>query len=205
MSKVARRDWALGLLAALALWPAVAGAQIRTEAADVQCPSVLGTGRLTGLEYCDVMTGRDPESGIRITIPPHQGDVTLTFDLHNRHTYSEDLIREGRGYRRYTATIGVLTPNNDLLTRAIIQSEFRSAADLEDRIGGGAGPGGVKAVAPSGTEHIVLTIGQNVPWVSVLGEKLVVVRPDAPEPDNFVGLGRPIAIISNVQIQYRPR
>ena len=63
----------------------------------------------------------------------------------------------------------------------------------------------MKAVAPSGTEHVVLTITQDVPWVSILGEKLEVVRPDAPEPDNFVGLGRPIAIISNVQISYRPR
>ena len=56
------------------------------------------------------------------------------------------------------ATIGALTANNDLLTRAIIQNEFRSAADLVDRVSGGAGPGGVKAVAPTGTESIVITI-----------------------------------------------
>ena len=206
MSRALLRACGMGLVAAgLALAPAPAAAQVRTEAAVVQCPAVLGTGRLTGLEFCDVMTGIDPEAGIRVTIPPHQGDVMLSFDLHNRHTYSEELVRSGRGYRRYTATIGVLTPNNDLVSRAIVQNEFRSAADLEDRIDGGAGPGGVKAVAPSGTERIVLTISQNVPWVAVLGEKLEVVRPDAPEPDNFNAPGRPIAIISNVQVTYRPR
>ena len=38
-------------------------------------------------------------------LPPHTGPVTLTFDLHNRHTYSEELSKTNRGYRRYTASI----------------------------------------------------------------------------------------------------
>jgi len=194
-------------LLATAVWglPAGADAQARVEVADVQCPSVLGLGRLTGRQFCDVMTGNDPAQGIIVTLPPRQGDITLSFDLHNRHTYSEDLIREGRGYRRYTATIGVLTMNNDLLTRAIVQNEFRTAADLEDRIDGGAGPGGVKAIAPTGTAHIVLTISGSDSQVSILGEKLEVVRLDSPVPDNFSVPGRPVALISNVVVEYRPR
>ena len=36
------------------------------------------------------MTGRDPRGRHLITLPPHNGPVTLTFDLHNRHTYSEE-------------------------------------------------------------------------------------------------------------------
>ena len=59
--------------------------------------------------------------------------MTLTFDLHNRHTYSEELIKTNRAYRRYTATIGVLTLDNTLLSRAVVQNEFRTAADLVDR------------------------------------------------------------------------
>jgi hypothetical protein len=205
MSRAA--GFACAALVAAAVWgvPADAVAQARVEAAVLECPSVLGMGRLTGREFCDVMTGNDPAQGILVTLPPRQGDITLSFDLHNRHTYSEDLIRAGRGSRRYTATIGVLTMNNDLLTRAIVQSEFRTAADLEDRIDGGAGPGGVKAVAPTGTERIVLTIPGNASQVSILGEKLEVVRLDSPVPDNFIGLGRPIALISNVVVEYRPR
>ena len=40
--------------------------------------------------FCDVMSGRDPAAGILIPLPPHRGPVTLSFDLHNRHTYSEE-------------------------------------------------------------------------------------------------------------------
>jgi hypothetical protein len=135
-------------------------------------------------------------------VPPHVGDATLTFDLHNRHMYSEELVRTNRGYRRYTATIGVLTMDNTLLSRAVVQNEFRTAADLVDRIGGGAGPGGVKAVAPTGTEAISITIPEEALSVSILGEKLAVVRIDG--VDNFTLPGQPVAIVSNVMLQYRP-
>jgi hypothetical protein len=168
----------------------------------LQCPSQLGDGVQTKRSFCDVLTGRDPASGIIVTLPPHTGDVTLSFDLHNRHTYSEELVKANRGYRKYTATIGVLTADNTLLTRAIVQNEFRSAADLVDRVGGGAGPGGLKAVAPTGMESIVVTIPAAEETVSILGEDLSVIRPDG--TDNFVTPGRPIAIISNVMVEYRP-
>ena len=38
--------------------------------------------------------------------------------------------------------IGVLTADNTLLSRFVVQNEFRTAADLVDRVTGGAGPGG---------------------------------------------------------------
>ena len=82
--------------------------------------------------------------------------ATLTFDLHNLHTYSEEQVKAIARYARYTATIGVLTLDNTLISRAVVQNEFRAAADLVDRVGGGAGPGGVKAVAPTGTESITV-------------------------------------------------
>jgi hypothetical protein len=122
--------------------------------------------------------------------------------LHNRHTYSEELIKANRAYRQYTATIGVLTADNTLLARGVVQNEFRTAADLVDRVGGGAGPGGVKAVAPTGTESISVTIPAAEQSVSILGEKLTVIRADG--TDNFSAPGRPIAIISNVMLEYRP-
>ncbi len=97
--------------------------------------------------------GRDPAEGVIVTIPPHT-QATLTFDIHNRHTYSEEEIRAGRGFAKYTAVIGVLSMKGDLLGRGAVQSEFRTAKDLYDRIGGGAGPGGTKAVAPLGNELV---------------------------------------------------
>ena len=181
---------------------AAAQAATRTEPAVFDCPALLGDGVRTQRVFCDVLTGRDPAAGIIIPLPPHTGPVTLTFDLHNRHTFSEELIKANRAYRHHTATIGVLTADNTLLTRAVVQNEFRTAADLVDRVTGGAGPGGVKAVAPTGTESITVTIPAAEESVSILGEKLTVIRVDG--TDNFSAPGRPVAIISNVRLQYRP-
>jgi hypothetical protein len=176
----------------------------QTEPAMFDCPSLLGEGVQTRRSFCDVLTGRDTADGIIIKLPPHTGPVTLRFDLHNRHTYSEELIKTNRAYRQYTATIGVLTADNTLITRAVVQNEFRTAADLVDRVSGGAGPGGMKAVAPTGTEPITVTIPATEESVSILGEKLSVIRADSVLPDNFSTPGRPIAIISNVTLEYRP-
>lgn len=171
--------------------------------AELTCQAELGVGIETKRRFCDVLTGRDPAAGVLVTIPPHRGAVRLSFELHNRHTYSEELIKAGTAYRKYTATIGVLTMDNTLVERAVIQNEFRTAGDLFDRIAGGAGPGGMKAVAPSGTEFITIELPESVgEQVSLLGERLTVVRPDG--VDTFSAEGRPIATISNVMVEYRP-
>jgi len=160
-------------------------------------------GVKTNRRYCDVLTGRDPAAGVIISIPPHKGNVTLTFDLHNRHTYSEEQMKDKRAaFARYTAVIGVLTADNTLVSRAVVQNEFRSAKDLVDRISGGAGPAGVKAVAPTGAESITIAIPESENQVSLLGEKLIVERADGTQ--TFSSEGRPIAIVSNVMIEYRP-
>jgi hypothetical protein len=210
-----RRRLLLLLIGCLA--PALAAAQARTTtrkpapppppakttaAAELDCPSPLGSGVGTRRLFCDVPIGRTPTDGITITIPPHRGATVLTFDLHNRMTYSEDLVRAGRAYARLTATIGVMTMDNTLITRAVVQNEFRTAVDLFDRIGGGAGPGGLKAVAPTGAEPIRVELPADLTQVCVLGEKLAAKRPDADEM--FTGPGRPIALISNVMVEYVP-
>jgi hypothetical protein len=173
-----------------------------TEPAMLNCPMTLGQGVRTDVTYCDVLIGREPAAGIVINFPPHQGPVTLSFDLHNRHTYSEDQIKSNRAYHRYTATIGVLALDNTLLSRFYVQNEFRGPVDLVDRIRGGTGPGGLKAVAPTGVEHVVYMVDEEEMGVSILGEKLNVVRVDG--ADNFTAPGRPIAVISNVMLEYRP-
>jgi len=174
----------------------------KQEAADITCPTPLGDGVTTKLAFCDVMSGRNPAEGILIKLPPHRGPVTLTFDLHNRHTYSEEQVKANRAFSRYTATVGVMTMDNTLISRAVVESEFRTVADLVDRVTGGAGPGGVKAVAPTGTEPISITIPEGEEEVSILGEKVTVERLDGTA--TYSSAGRPIAIISNVKIEYRP-
>jgi hypothetical protein len=173
------------------------------EAPEMKCPAPLGTGVNTKRAFCDVLTGRDPAAGIIITLPPHRGPVTLRFDLHNRHTYSEEQMKDKRAaFSRYTAVIGALTADNTLISRAVVQNEFRSSRDLVDRISGGAGPAGVKAVAPTGTEAITITVPEAENQVSLLGEKLVVDRAEGSA--TYTSEGRPIAIVSNVTIEYRP-
>jgi hypothetical protein len=173
-----------------------------TIAPEWMCPTPLGIGVNSKLAFCEVMTGRDPSMGILVKLPPHTGPVTLTFDLHNRHTYSEDQVKAHRAFARYTATVGVLTMDNTLISRAVVQNEFRTTADFVDRITGGAGPGGIKAVGPTGTESISILIPESENQVRILGEKLTVERLDGNA--TYTQEGRPIADISNVMIQYQP-
>ena len=178
-----------------------APAAVKTEPAKVQCPESLGAGLRTKAQYCFVLSGRDPAAGVIVTIPAHTGPATLIFDLHNRHTYSEDEVKAGRGYASYTAVIGVLTMKGELLGRGAVRSEFRTAADLFERIGGGAGPGGTKAVAPIGQETVQVTVPAGVTQVSLLGEvldALTAIGRESASP------GRPVAIVSNVRVEYRP-
>src|SRR5258708_39568520 len=98
--------------------------------------------------------------------------------------------------------MGMLTMANTRVSRAVVQNEFRTAADLVDRVAGGAGPGGVKAVAPTGSEPITIAIPEAEAEVSLLGEKLAVDRIDGAA--TYSQAGRPIAVISNVALEYKP-
>src|ERR687891_983984 len=181
-------------------------AALKKEAPEMTCPTPLGVGVRTRASFCEINIGRDPATGVIIKLPPHRGPVTLSFNLHNRHLYSEEQVKAKRGYARYTATIGVLSLDNTLISRAVVQNEFRTAADLVDRIGGGAG-GGVKAVAPTGNEAVVITVPEAEEAVSLLGEKLTVERIDDSnrfDSRTYVQPDRPIADVSNVMIEYRP-
>ena len=181
--------------------PTPAPVALKTATPEVKCPSLIGMGVKTVRSFCDVPAGRDPAQGIIVTLPPHTGTATLSFDLHARHVYSEDEMKRGKVYARYRAGIGVLSMKGDLLSRAAIESEFRSATDLFDRIGGGAGPGSLKAVAPAGKEQVFITIPANVDQVSLLGEVLDAITPAGHE--TVVMPGRPVAIVSNMLFEYR--
>ena len=177
-------------------------AALKVEPAAVKCSELLGTGVKSHATFCFVLAGRDPAQGVLVTIPPHTGTATLSFSLHNRHTYSEEEMKAGQGFAKYTAVIGVLSMTGDLLGRGAVQTEFRAAKDLYDRVSGGAGPGGVKAVAPTGKESVTVLIPEGELAVSLLGEKLAVERID--DRTTYSQPGRPIAVVSNVMLEYRP-
>ena len=184
--------------------PAAAPA-VRTEPAKLRCPQPLGQGVQTGRMFCDVVITREPTEGVVVFLPPHTGEMTLTFDLHNRHTYSEELVKAKRAFRRYTATIGLLALDNTPLGRAVVHNAFRTAVDLFDRVSGGGGPAGLKAVAPTGVEAVSVVIPADEPTegVSIVGLKLTEQRFDG-ATDTFVAVGRPVAVISNITLAYRP-
>ena len=173
----------------------------KLEPAVVKCPESLGTGVKTKSSFCFVLAGRDPAAGVIVTIPPHTGTATLRFDLHNRHTYSEEEVKAGRAFATYSAVIGALTMTGELLGRGAVQSEFRRSRDLYDRITGGAGPGGVKAVAPIGRQEVTITVPAKIDQVSLLGE---ILNASTSAGREVASPGRPVAIVSNVQVEYQP-
>ena len=193
-----------------AIAAAMAGAAIastgaqsrRVEPAQVECPSVLGIGVDTDRTYCDVPIGDEIADGVLVRIPPHRGPATVTFTLHGRHTYSEDEVARGRGYARYLATT-VVASSEEVLARPVVLAEFHGAFDLVDRVGGGAGPGGVKAIAPVGAEGIRVIVPSNVTEISIVGLELEVRRVDSRE--THITRGRAIALVSDVHVEYRAR
>jgi len=174
----------------------------KTATPEIKCPSLIGMGVKTVRSFCDVPAGRDPEQGIVISLPAHAGNGSLTFDLHARHLYSEDEMKGGKAYARYRAVVGALTMKGDLLARGAVEAEFRTAADLFDRIGGGNGPGGLKAVAPTGREQVIVEVPADVDRVALLGETLDAITPAGHE--TAVLPGRPVAIVSNMLFEYKP-
>lgn len=195
-----------GLLAAATLGlDADAAAQRRrrvepkTETPEIHCQAVLGTGVQTGRTFCDVATARDASGGVILCFPRHQGPATLTFELHNRHVYSEDLIRAGQAFRRYTATVVVITMENLILGRGTAMSEFRTAADLLDRVEGPTGP---KPVAVLASEPVTVEVPEGVEEIAIVGERLTTLRLDGRE--EVESPGRLIASVSNITITYVP-
>lgn len=169
------------------------------EAPLMQCPSVLGNGAKSQRLFCDVLVGSHAAGGLRINIPEHQGVATLRFTLHNRQVVADE---PGPAFARYTAALKIVKNDGAVLGNAIVQSEYRTPADLIERISGGAGPGGVKTVAPTGAEPIVVDVPADVREVSLLGDQLKIERLGGTELINTPG--RPIAVVSQVQVEYRP-
>jgi hypothetical protein len=176
-------------------------AALKVEPAAVKCAEVLGTGVRTAATFCFVLAGRDPAEGVLVPVPPNT-EATLLFDLHNRHTYSEEEMRAGRRFAKYMAVIGVLTMKGELVSRAAVQSEFRGAGDLYDRITGGAGPGGVKAVAPIGREQVIVPLPAGIDQVSLIG---LVLDATTAAGHETATPGRPVALVSNVRVEFRPK
>lgn len=204
-SPVRRWTWAvLAGFAAGAAPPAEGGQGRLVESVEVRCPEVLGIGVETDLVFCDVLAQQDPALGVIVVLPPRRGEATLSFNLHNRQIYSEDDVRRGRAYARYLAEVAVASPAGDVLARRYVLNEFRTADDLFDRVAGGAGPEGIKAIAPTGVERVSVTVPADLEQVVIVGQTLELTGADG-GIERIWSPGRPVAVISEVQLEYTSR
>jgi hypothetical protein len=171
----------------------------KTEPPEMICRAELGAGASTGRTFCDVPAAAHAGEGVLLCLPRHRGTATLTFDLHGRHVYSEEQVRGGSAFRRYAAGVVVLTMDNGILGRGFVESEFRSVADLFDRV---TTAEGTKAVAPLKPETISIDVPAGITDVAIVGERLVITRLDG--ADTITQPGRLLATISNISITYEP-
>jgi hypothetical protein len=169
----------------------------------VACVGDLGQGLRTKRQFCDVIVGKDRTDSISITLPPHKGAASVTFDLHNRFGIPEAGTPPERAYARHLAVVAVVAPGGSVVARLVVEGEFRSAASLFDRIGGGSGPGGAKAIGPGPAEPIRVAIPAALSAFGVVGVKLTVTTGRG--TDVFDSPGRPVAIASNFKVEYTPK
>jgi hypothetical protein len=162
------------------------------------CPADLGKGVKSRRAFCDVAATTDPVKGASMRIPPHTGASTLRFDLHNRFAVAGKPLP----FARASALVAVINGSSGaLIERAAVVSELRTEVDLFDRIVG-SGPGGTKAIAPGRAQPVTITIPAAVTSISIVGVRVDLTTKAGSEV--FSSPGRPIAIVSNLRLEYTP-
>ena len=164
------------------------------------CASNLGAGQKSGRQFCDAIVGSRPEDSIAMNIPAHTGPATLLFDLHPRIQAPPANADPAQVFARHSALVAIVGPTGSVISRAALIREYRTPADLFDRISGTL-PGGVKAIAPGQPESIRITIPAGVKAVGIVGVRLDVMTRALRAAYDQPGL--PVAIISNARIEYR--
>jgi hypothetical protein len=167
------------------------------------CAASLGMGLKSKREFCDVIIAKLPKDSVAITIPAHTGTATLLFDLHNRFPLPAINVGTALSFARHEAIVSLVKANGDVLNRAAVVREFRRPEDLFDQITGGGRPGGVKGVAPGEAEPIRFTIPAGISQVGIVGSRLQTLT-RAGGDEVFETPGRPVAIVSNIRLEYKP-
>lgn len=168
------------------------------------CAASLGTGVKSKRTFCDLIIASSSAESVSMTIPARTGAATLYFDLHNRFDVPAVAGYPGASYARHEAVVRIIQPDGEVIGRAAVVRDFRSAADLFDQLSDGGRPGGVKAVAPGPPEAVRFAIPAGITAVGIVGERLRV-RTAVGGEEVFDAPGRPVAIASNIRLEYRPR
>ena len=174
--------------------------QLTTE---LSCAADLGLGVKSKRQFCDVMIAATGSGSVSVKIPPRTGPATVMFDLHNRFTVMAGVVDPGQAFVKYAALAAVVRPNGQVIGRAAVLQEYRTAQDLFDRIGGGGRPTGLKAVAPGQPQAVKVVVPAGVDTVGIVGVRLEATTRDGSAV--YENAARPIAIVSNLRVEYIPR
>ncbi len=174
----------------------------RVTTTTATCRADLGPGATSARRFCDILITKAGAETVAMTIPAHTGTATLRFDLHNRFTVPLGPPNPGAAFARHTAVVAVHRSTGEILTHVVVESEFRTVRDLFDRITG-VGPGGVKAVAPGPADPHEVTLPSTVTGIALGGVRVEVMTRDGQHTHTAEGL--PVALVSNLRIDYLPR
>ena len=200
---------AIGIvLAASATVPAAQRGQTKRPATPqkishvVTCAVPLGSGVKSKREFCDVMIATEPLRSVSVDIPAHTGPATLLFDLHAHFNVPPTATEPAQAFERHTASIAIIKPTGEVIDRGALVAEYRTVQNLFDRIAGD-GPGGVKVVAPGPALSQRFTLPAGLTSFGIVGTRLEVLTTTG--KSSFDTPGRPVAMLSNLRVEFTPR
>ena len=167
------------------------------------CAADLGVGVSSRRRFCDVIVAWVAADSVSIVIPPHTGASTLAFDLHNRFSVPAAPRDSATAFVRQVAVVAVIRQTGEVLGRGAVQRDYRSPKDLFDRIAGTGRGAAPKGDAPGAPMAVQVAIPAGVNAIGIVGTRLEEWR--ASGRGAFDSPGRPIAIVSNVRVEYTPR
>ena len=161
------------------------------------CSSDLGAGVKTRRRFCDVIIATTPGDSIAMTLPARTGAAALMFDLHNRFPVPAPKASAAQTFTSETAVVAVVRSTGEVIDRAAVSREFRSAADLFDRLAG------ANATAPGPAVAVRITIPAGVNAIGLVGVRLEEWK--ATGRGAYVTPKRSIALASNFRLEFTPR
>ena len=161
------------------------------------CASDLGAGVKTRRRFCDVIIATTPADSIAMSLPARSGTATLMFDLHNRFSVPASKTPAAQAFTSETAVVAVVRSTGEVIDRAVASREFRTAADLFDRLAS------ANATAPGPGVPVRIIIPAGVNAVGLVGVRLEEWK--ASGRGAYVTPKRSIALASNFRLEFTPR
>ena len=161
------------------------------------CTSDLGAGVKTRRRFCDVIIATTPADSIAMTLPARTGTAAIMFDLHNRFAVPGPKTPAAQAFTSETAVVAVVRSTGEVIDRAVASREFRTVADLFDRLSG------ANATAPGPAVPVRITIPAGVTAIGLVGVRLEEWK--ASGRGAYATPKRSIALASNFRLEFTPR